>query len=130
MRVVSGWRRCAGCHRPGEVGPFPRFGPNREAMLRVVRNHRRAAYNVPKGEYEGLSIIPVGLDEAYCPHYLVEAARKAPGKFNIGAINPGSTQNLSTHLFKQITGADFTIIPYRAAPDLVIAVLQRRACVE
>ncbi len=30
-----------------EVGPFPRFEANREAMLRVVRNHRRAAYNAP-----------------------------------------------------------------------------------
>jgi tripartite-type tricarboxylate transporter receptor subunit TctC len=55
---------------------------------------------------------------------LVEAGRKNPGKINLGAINPGSTQNLSTHLFKQITGADFTIIPYRAAPDLVTALLR------
>jgi len=29
----------------GEVGPFPRFQANREAMMRVVRNHRRAAYD-------------------------------------------------------------------------------------
>jgi tripartite-type tricarboxylate transporter receptor subunit TctC len=55
---------------------------------------------------------------------LVAAARKNPGKINLGAINPGSTQNLSTHLFKQTTGADFTIIPYRTAPDLVTALLR------
>lgn len=55
---------------------------------------------------------------------LVEAARKSPGKLNLGAINPGSTQNLSAHLFKQITGANFTIIPYRTAPDLVTALLR------
>lgn len=30
-----------------ELGPFPRFAANREAMLRVIRNHRRAAYNAP-----------------------------------------------------------------------------------
>lgn len=30
-----------------ELGPFPRFQANREAMLRVIRNHRRAAYNAP-----------------------------------------------------------------------------------
>lgn len=59
-----------------EVGPFARFGPNRDAMLCVVRNHRRAAYNAAKEEYEGLSITPVGLDASQCPHYLVEAARK------------------------------------------------------
>jgi tripartite-type tricarboxylate transporter receptor subunit TctC len=55
---------------------------------------------------------------------LVEAGRKNPGKLNLGAINPGSTQNLSTYLFNQVTGADFTIIPYRTAPDMVTALLR------
>jgi tripartite-type tricarboxylate transporter receptor subunit TctC len=55
---------------------------------------------------------------------VVAAAQKNPGKLNLGAINPGSTQNLSAHLFKQITGAEFTIIPYRTTPDLVTALLR------
>jgi len=55
---------------------------------------------------------------------VVEAARKHPGKLNLGAINPGSTQNLSAHLLKQITGADVTIVPYRTTPDLVTAILR------
>ena len=55
---------------------------------------------------------------------IVEAARKSPGKLNIGAINPGSTQNLSVHLFQQITGAEFTIITYRTTPDLLTALLR------
>jgi tripartite-type tricarboxylate transporter receptor subunit TctC len=55
---------------------------------------------------------------------IVEAARKSPGKLNIGAINPGSTQNLSAHLFQQITGAEFTIITYRTTPDLLTALLR------
>jgi tripartite-type tricarboxylate transporter receptor subunit TctC len=55
---------------------------------------------------------------------VVEAAKKNPGKLNLGAINPGSTQNLSAHLFKQITGADYTVIPYRTTPDLVTALLR------
>ena len=59
-----------------EVGPFPRFEANREAMLRVVRNHRRAAYKVPDADYEGLTITPVGIDPKFCPGYLLEAARK------------------------------------------------------
>jgi ribonucleoside-diphosphate reductase alpha chain len=59
-----------------EVGPFPRYEVNKEAMLRVIRNHRRATCNVPPGEYEALTIHPVGLDERYCPEYLVEAARQ------------------------------------------------------
>src|SRR5437763_10353015 len=45
-------------------------------MLRVIRNHRRAAYNAAPTEYEGLSVTPVGIDEHYCPAYLVEAARR------------------------------------------------------
>jgi ribonucleoside-diphosphate reductase alpha chain len=59
-----------------EQGPFPRFWANREAMLRVIRNHRRAAYNATADEYEGLTIRPVGIDERFCPRYLVHAARK------------------------------------------------------
>ncbi len=59
----------------GEVGPFPRYDANRDAMLRVVRNHRRAAYNAPREEYEGLTIPPVGLEDRVAPDYLVAAAR-------------------------------------------------------
>jgi ribonucleoside-diphosphate reductase alpha chain len=59
-----------------EKGPFSRYPVNREAMLRVVRNHRLAAYNAPKEQYEGLSITPVGIDERFCPDYLLEAARR------------------------------------------------------
>lgn len=55
---------------------------------------------------------------------IVDAARKAPGKLNIGAINPGSTQNLSAYLFQQVTGATYTIVPYRTTPDLITALLR------
>ncbi len=58
-----------------ELGPFPRFAANREHMLRVIRNHRRAAYNAPAAEYEGLSIPPVGIDPQVCPPDLLAAAR-------------------------------------------------------
>jgi tripartite-type tricarboxylate transporter receptor subunit TctC len=55
---------------------------------------------------------------------LIEAARKAPGKLNLGAINPGSTQNLSAHLFELVSGAQFTIVTYRTTPELVTALLR------
>jgi tripartite-type tricarboxylate transporter receptor subunit TctC len=55
---------------------------------------------------------------------VVDAAKKSPGKLNLGAINPGSTQNLSAHLFQQVTGAQYTIITYRTTPDLVTALLR------
>ncbi len=55
---------------------------------------------------------------------LISAARAAPGKLNLGAINPGSTQNLSAHLFEQVSGTKFTIVTYRTTPDLVTALLR------
>jgi tripartite-type tricarboxylate transporter receptor subunit TctC len=55
---------------------------------------------------------------------VIAAAQKAPGKLNLGAINPGSTQNLSAHLFQQVSGAQFTVVTYRTTPDLVTALLR------
>jgi ribonucleoside-diphosphate reductase alpha chain len=46
-------------------------------MMRVMRNHRRAAYNVNENEYEGLQIKPIGIDSAHCPHDLLAAARSS-----------------------------------------------------
>jgi ribonucleoside-diphosphate reductase alpha chain len=61
----------------GEQGPFPGFAENREAMLRVIRNHRRAACGETAG-YEELSVPPVPLDGERCPlTALVAAARAA-----------------------------------------------------
>jgi ribonucleoside-diphosphate reductase alpha chain len=58
------------------LGPFPRFEANRESMLRVLRNHRRAAYNAPAEEYEGLTVAPAGIQREHCPDYLLHAARE------------------------------------------------------
>src|SRR5881398_3867260 len=61
----------------GELGAFSGFEKNREAMLRVIRNHRRAAHGETTG-YERLAIPPVPLDAANCPdHPLALAARAA-----------------------------------------------------
>ncbi len=59
-----------------ELGPFPKYENNKENMLRVIRNHKRAAFNVPEEEYEGLSIFPVGIDPKYCPSDLLKAAQQ------------------------------------------------------
>jgi ribonucleoside-diphosphate reductase alpha chain len=60
-----------------ELGAFPGYAKNRDAMLRVVRNHRRAARGDFQG-YEKLSTPPVALDAANCPEpELVEAARRS-----------------------------------------------------
>ncbi|MGH7398012.1 MAG: adenosylcobalamin-dependent ribonucleoside-diphosphate reductase, partial [Candidatus Rokuibacteriota bacterium] len=59
-----------------DLGPFPGYHKNQAHMLRVMRNHRRAAYGVAPVEYEGLSITPLGIDPAHCPAPLLLAARE------------------------------------------------------
>jgi len=60
-----------------ELGTFPGFERNREPMLRVMRNHRRAAYDAPSSEYEDLTILPVGISEAHAPVDFLASARRA-----------------------------------------------------
>jgi ribonucleoside-diphosphate reductase alpha chain len=57
------------------LGAFPRYEENREHMMRVMRNHRLAAYDAD--EYEQLSLKPQGLKAQFCPDYLLKAACKA-----------------------------------------------------
>jgi ribonucleoside-diphosphate reductase alpha chain len=59
-----------------ELGAFPRYKDNEQEMLRVIRNHRYAAYNSPSEAYVGLSILPVGINKKYCPDDLLGAARE------------------------------------------------------
>lgn len=63
-----------------ELGTFPRYETNSENMLKVIRNHRRAAYNVPKEEYEGLTTFPMGIDPMHCQSDLLKAAREDADK--------------------------------------------------
>lgn len=58
------------------IGPFNRFSANKENMLRVIKNHRRAAYNAKPTEYEELTVTPAGINPAHCPKTLLEAARE------------------------------------------------------
>lgn len=62
------------------LGTFTKYEENKKHMLRVIRNHRRAAYNVPKEEYEKLSIFPMGINPNYCPSDLLKAAREDADK--------------------------------------------------
>ncbi|MFN5642373.1 MAG: vitamin B12-dependent ribonucleotide reductase [Sphingobacteriales bacterium] len=57
-------------------GAFARYEENKEDMLRVMRNHRAAAYDA-EGAYAGISIKPQGIKAQYCPDYLLKAACKA-----------------------------------------------------
>lgn len=54
----------------------------------------------------------------------LKAARAEPGKLNIGTVIVGSTQNLAAELLRTSAGINVTIIPYRTAPDTVVALLR------
>ena len=59
------------------LGPFPDYERNSEHMLRVMRNHRRAAYDSSVDDYEGLTVSPMGINAKKCPKDLLEAARES-----------------------------------------------------
>jgi ribonucleoside-diphosphate reductase alpha chain len=82
--IMTGVAYATSAEMASELGPFPGAvrtsadgKTNTEHMLRVMRNHRRAAYGENTG-YEGLSVAPVPLDHASCPQaILVERAKHA-----------------------------------------------------
>jgi ribonucleoside-diphosphate reductase alpha chain len=75
--IMTGVAYATSAEMASEIGPFPSYEPNAGAMLRVVRNHRRAAYGFKEG-YEKLATAPVPLDAASCPdERLIAAARRA-----------------------------------------------------
>ncbi len=57
------------------LGEFPGYQKNRTHMLRVLRNHRRAAHGAK--DYEQLSIKPLAIEPKHCPGDLLKAARTA-----------------------------------------------------
>ncbi len=58
------------------LGAFDKYEENKEDMLRVMRNHRAAAYDAEEA-YVGLEIKPQGIKAKYCPDYLLKSATKA-----------------------------------------------------
>lgn len=58
------------------LGAFPRFEENKQHMMRVMRNHRAAAYDASEA-YDNLEIKPLGINAKYCPDYLLKAATRA-----------------------------------------------------
>jgi ribonucleoside-diphosphate reductase alpha chain len=75
--IMTGVSYATSAEMAKELGPFPGFAKNREHMLRVMRNHRRAAYGAAVG-YESVKTAPVPLDDASCTDKdLIAHARKA-----------------------------------------------------
>jgi ribonucleoside-diphosphate reductase alpha chain len=75
--IMTGVAYATSAEMAGELGAFAGYEANKADMLRVIRNHRRAAYGQRDG-YEKLAIAPVPLDDAACPDpRLIEAAQRA-----------------------------------------------------
>jgi tripartite-type tricarboxylate transporter receptor subunit TctC len=57
------------------------------------------------------------------PDFLA-AAKAKPGALNVGTISAGGVQNLTANYFKQASGANFVIVPFRTTPDTVVALMR------
>ncbi|MBX3460479.1 MAG: adenosylcobalamin-dependent ribonucleoside-diphosphate reductase [Planctomycetes bacterium] len=72
--IMTGETYAASAEMAAGHGPFARYQANAKDMLRVMRNHRRAAYN--HSDYEALRVKPMGIDPEHCPDYLLDSARE------------------------------------------------------
>jgi tripartite-type tricarboxylate transporter receptor subunit TctC len=54
----------------------------------------------------------------------LEAARVDPEKFNVGTINPGSTQNVTGEPLRSATGIPMTVVPHRTSAEVLTSLLR------
>ena len=64
--IMTGVSYATSAEIAGELGAFSGYERNKEHMLKVIRNHRNAAYGASDG-YEKLDVKPLPLDHANCP---------------------------------------------------------------
>jgi ribonucleoside-diphosphate reductase alpha chain len=74
--IMTGVAYKTSAEMAGFLGAFDKYKENKTHMLRVMRNHRAAAYDA-QDAYEGIEIKPQGINAKYCPDYLLKAATKA-----------------------------------------------------
>jgi len=75
--IMTGVSYATSAEMAAKLGAFPGFAKNRDHMLRVIRNHKKAAYGDRSG-YDKVSQPPVPLDAASCPDArMIEHARRA-----------------------------------------------------
>lgn len=74
--IMTGVAYTTSAEMAGFLGAFDKYEENKEDMLRVMRNHRAAAYDAEEA-YVGIEIKPQGIKAQYCPDYILKAATKA-----------------------------------------------------
>jgi ribonucleoside-diphosphate reductase alpha chain len=75
--ILTGYSYATSAEMSSVVGPFPRYAENADHMLRVIRNHRRAAYDAPAEDYEGITTTVMGIDSDQVPADMLAAARQS-----------------------------------------------------
>ena len=88
--LMTGAAYRASAEIAGAMGPFEKFGDNRDAMLRVIRNHRRAAVGVSEaGDFETLAVEPAQFNDAACPWPALAKRAKTVWNeaYELGALN-------------------------------------------
>jgi ribonucleoside-diphosphate reductase alpha chain len=75
--IMTGESYATSAEMARDVKPFPRYEANKQSMLRVIRNHRNAAYGVDESEYDELLIKPMPINPEFVPENLLTAARQA-----------------------------------------------------
>ncbi|MBI2668626.1 adenosylcobalamin-dependent ribonucleoside-diphosphate reductase [Candidatus Woesearchaeota archaeon] len=71
--IMTGDAYTTSAEMAGSLGAFQNYEKNKGHMLKVIRNHRAAAYN--ENKYEGLTITPQAIDHEVCPPDLLKASR-------------------------------------------------------
>jgi ribonucleoside-diphosphate reductase alpha chain len=93
--VMTGVAYATSAEMAGELGAFPGHARNAAHMLRVIRNHRRAAYGHSTG-YEALAVNPVALDHANCPDQTLVALAKSAWDEALGLGEQHGYRNAQT----------------------------------
>jgi ribonucleoside-diphosphate reductase alpha chain len=75
--ILTGNSYATSAEMAGVVGPFPKYDENVESMMRVMKNHRRAAYGADQFEYETVGHKVMGIDQALCPPDMLSFAHDA-----------------------------------------------------
>jgi len=70
--IMTGESYATSAEMASILGTFEKYEKNKEHMLKVIRNHRRAAYD--KQDYEDISVIPQAINQEICPQELLTAA--------------------------------------------------------
>jgi tripartite-type tricarboxylate transporter receptor subunit TctC len=75
------------------------------------------------GQFDCLMVAGAQSDFKTLADFL-KAGRAKPGALSVGSVTTGGVQSLTTNYFKQASGIDFVIVPFRTTPDATVALMR------